>query len=784
MCGTRQDISFYQVQYDTYGKHVTSVTPISTTTNEAWAAAVGFFGCQPSAGGFQNDCGIETDIVWDPFIGAGGAFVVAFQAWSGSSHPATKNQPIIMISQTPDPTNNSGWNTYAPFDVSPNDVNTDTVPHIHFDYNGLCLTATNTILDPSSFSSVLWCWGRDTFPTMNSVSFAGVNNLPVPDLKVGLSFGTAAQRPSIIVASSRDYTVGKSISEPTVVGVTQCDAAQVPTIGNCQSQANRAITETLNYVTWSDGHTGVFSKQAISTSKFFNAAGANCIKQGVSGQASPPDIIEPNGLNHRATNNVRTGYLVEDSSQNVWFSQSAGCSTTNGVNGFWTIGIDISTPGTPVLNTALTNYTTLFGGGAAGTLDASFPAVTLDSYGNVLWTFMAAGLGRFTSPGVLYKPVGTNTVAGPFYPDLNSGAATISTSGSSCSPSTNCASYTFVTTPDRVGLIIPAATGVFQFEDSTGSALTCILAGSSPATSASSVTNPTISTGAWGCPTTGKAGIRVRQSSGSASVSVYFQEKYWASRSSIACNQQGNGFSPTTDPDIVGVFGTGVRDTQNPNNIWLDNAVGLFNNACGWQTEGYGFIVHAPVTASSIVISPPSATITVAGTQALTNSTTFLDTVVSSCLGGSWVSSNPGAATVNVSSGLVTGVAPGVADISLVCEGTTSSTPSHITVSSGARNLVSISAAVSPTTIFVGNTATVTPTCTWDAAPFTDNCPGATAWTSSNGTVASITTNLNIATVTGLALGTAHFNLTYQAVVSSDSNTLTVAKPMYFPAHK
>ncbi len=151
-------------------------------------------------------------------------------------------------------------------------------------------------------------------------------------------------------------------------------------------------------------------------------------------------------------------------------------------------------------------------------------------------------------------------------------------------------------------------------------------------------------------------------------------------------------------------------------------------NSCGVTNATANFTVSAlpTITGTSTICINNTTTLTGSGTPATVSP---------------WVSSNPGVATVN-STGVVTGISAGTAIITY-------------TNSNGCTRTITITVLAIPqitgtTAICVGNTTTLTATGT----------PGATPWTSSNPSVATVSST---GVVTGVSAGTSTITFTNSA---------------------
>jgi hypothetical protein len=563
MCATFPTLSFYQVKYDAQN-NPTSVVPISSIDTGNWVTqTLGGIATQPPGSG------VETDIVFDPFIGSNGAFVVGLLGWMSTTHPAHAS-PIVAVSQTPDPT--GAWNSVVLYDQTPDDVNGDITIHVGYDSNGLYVSALH---QPATLTSVIWAWGQTSNGTtpllanLNSSTYGGTAQMPYPPVHYG---SASSMVPGYVLWPTIDNTKAKPQSAPYVT-ITDCDV-----FANCQN-STRMITLTAYELTWTNSFQASLTKIAIPTSIKFNSGGAACTVQNLPNHSGPPDYVFPNGIHAENGNNSRNFFAAESPSHHIYLQHPAGCVAANKTNGFYTIDVDFSAPASPVINTSLSGYNTPIGVQPMGGLDATYPTAVIDSSGDVIWTFASSGLNQFLGFGAVVKPAGSNTLTAPAPLDSVMTSGTISTAGSTCT-ATSCAQTTFKTGPSQVGIIISGSfTGTLNFESPSGAPLSCNLAGASPLVAATSTT----AAQAWGCPTAGLSGIRVRASSlTSGTPKVIFQENYGSARASATCKS-------TAYPDVAGINGSAQLDPNNPSTVWVDGSAGTTNIACSWQTRGVSF---------------------------------------------------------------------------------------------------------------------------------------------------------------------------------------------------
>jgi uncharacterized protein YjdB len=137
-----------------------------------------------------------------------------------------------------------------------------------------------------------------------------------------------------------------------------------------------------------------------------------------------------------------------------------------------------------------------------------------------------------------------------------------------------------------------------------------------------------------------------------------------------------------------------------------------------------------------------------------------------------WKSSNTAVATVS-SIGLVSPVAPGVANITATSGTVTSTAPSVITVTKPAPILITINLSPLTVSLTIGGATQQLAATTLDqnGNPF----PTTLTWTSSNPTVASVSST---GLVTPLTLGITQIKATSGLVSSSSPSTITVVNPI------
>ena len=197
----------------------------------------------------------------------------------------------------------------------------------------------------------------------------------------------------------------------------------------------------------------------------------------------------------------------------------------------------------------------------------------------------------------------------------------------------------------------------------------------------------------------------------------------------------------------------GVWSSSNTTVATITNAGVITGRAQG--TASFVFTSDAGCASDQItgVVVRPKPTVTVTGSNTICIGIT---STLQASETGTWISNNPSVATVNASTGVVTGVAPGVATFKFTStQGCVSENSNPITVNP--KPIVVLNGLGS---ICVGKTTNLSPT------------TGGT-WISTNPPVATIS---NAGLITGLAAGTAKFIFTntLTGCVSDTSSVITV----------
>jgi uncharacterized protein YjdB len=179
--------------------------------------------------------------------------------------------------------------------------------------------------------------------------------------------------------------------------------------------------------------------------------------------------------------------------------------------------------------------------------------------------------------------------------------------------------------------------------------------------------------------------------------------------------------------------------------------------------------VYIPPTLTTITISPISHTISIGGTTQLEAVCKDQDEQIIDCQTLEWTSSDPLKATVD-SSGLVTGVATGQANITASLSDITSNT-SVITVTSTTSTLTTIAITPESVSVQIGDTQQMVAICK-DQNVQTMNCQTLT-WSNSEPLIATISSS---GLVTGIATGSTVVSASRSGVASNVS-VVTVVPP-------
>ncbi len=195
---------------------------------------------------------------------------------------------------------------------------------------------------------------------------------------------------------------------------------------------------------------------------------------------------------------------------------------------------------------------------------------------------------------------------------------------------------------------------------------------------------------------------------------------------------------------LTDVLTGGTWTSTNPSVATVASGSGIVTGVAGGTTT-INYLPSNGCNASIIVTVTPLLAIT-GSTSACVGATTTLG---DGTTGGTWSSSNTGIATVGSTSGIVTGVASGAANITY-------------TIPSGCSRSVSVN--ITPMTVITGNASV----CNGSTTALTDATAGGT-WSSNAPFVATVSTS---GIVTGAAAGTA--NITYLISGCTEVQVVTV----------
>ena len=210
----------------------------------------------------------------------------------------------------------------------------------------------------------------------------------------------------------------------------------------------------------------------------------------------------------------------------------------------------------------------------------------------------------------------------------------------------------------------------------------------------------------------------------------------------------------------------------------------------GAVTGSATLTVGAPLL-SSITISPTSASVDVGRNQSFTATAVYENGTTSPVQGGSWTSSNTSVATINSQGRLTqaTGVAAGSATITVTYQGKSAS--ATLTVNAAVVLVEIVVSPEAPASILVGATQQFQATAVYSDGT-TNNITNAVSWTTSDGTVASISNAAsrdggpppgggnNAGLATGVGAGTVTITATFNGtctVSCTATSTLTVRNP-------
>ena len=230
-----------------------------------------------------------------------------------------------------------------------------------------------------------------------------------------------------------------------------------------------------------------------------------------------------------------------------------------------------------------------------------------------------------------------------------------------------------------------------------------------------------------------------------------------------------NGDSVTITPTYTAT--SGVIDPDGmytaPASAGTDQVIATAVVRKNGQTVGDTSAITVTVPVASVAVTPSSASIAVNATVQLT--ATLKDANNNTLTGRAiaWTTSNASVATVNSSSGLVTGVAVGSATITATSEGKTGT--SAVTVVAGPPvPVATVTVTPNPASVAVG--ATVQLTATLKDANGNTLTGRTVAWTTSSASTASVSGS---GLVTGLAVGSATITATSEGQSGTSAITVT-----------
>ena len=180
-----------------------------------------------------------------------------------------------------------------------------------------------------------------------------------------------------------------------------------------------------------------------------------------------------------------------------------------------------------------------------------------------------------------------------------------------------------------------------------------------------------------------------------------------------------------------------------------------------------------PIVTQRVEVTPPPGPLLPGGTQQLTATAFDNNNARREGRSFSWTSTNPAVATVGATTGLVTAVAPGAANIIAVADGVSGST--NVVVNAPPRAAVArVTVAPATQTLDIGQAGPALTAAPSDAAGTPLTGRDAPVWTSSNGAVASVNAS---GVVTGVGPGTATITATIEGVAGAATITVNPPRP-------
>ena len=276
----------------------------------------------------------------------------------------------------------------------------------------------------------------------------------------------------------------------------------------------------------------------------------------------------------------------------------------------------------------------------------------------------------------------------------------------------------------------------------------------------STATPPTSSVGAVSYTVTVRDANGI-SSAASTSVSVTVTAPRNAGTISGNQNICSNGSTTfTSDGNTGGAWSTSNAGVANVNSsTGVVSGVAAGSATITYTVTGTGGCSNATATRTVTVTTAPNAG-TLSGTQAICvgGSTTFTSNGNS---GGTWTTSDVAVATVNSSTGAISGVAPGSATITYTVTGTGGCS------NATATRTVTVTTAPNAGTIS-GNQAI----CVAGTTTFTSDGNSGGAWTSDNTSIATVNSSTGV--VTGVAAGTA--TITYTVTGTGGCSNVTATR--------
>ena len=181
---------------------------------------------------------------------------------------------------------------------------------------------------------------------------------------------------------------------------------------------------------------------------------------------------------------------------------------------------------------------------------------------------------------------------------------------------------------------------------------------------------------------------------------------------------------------------------------------------------------QAPVPVASVAVSPANPSLTVGGTVQLTATTKDANNNVLTGRAVSWNSSNSGVASVSTS-GLVTAVAAGSAQITATSEGQSGSSSVSVTSPPPPVPVATVTVAPSSSTLDIG--ATVQLSATTRDGNGNVLTGRSISWSSANSSIASV--NANTGLVTAVAQGSTQITATSESKTGTASITVNAPPP-------